>query len=277
MNLLKNAKFWLLGIAATLTVLQLQLAWRSGHKELIEPSFLCWVAVWFLVWRNRSSLRLESGTAATSVGLLLIVWVLIRSAAVVEYDAFLRFSPFVSALGLALLASGFGVRQYWRELLILGFVAIPSTSLLSTIDLSPLTAEFATSVLWYLGYPVMQQGVNIVLPTGVVEVYEGCSGSQLILQLLTLTFLFLVVFPSRLISKLLIPLIAVLIGFVVNGIRVAIMAVLFANSNRPAFDYWHIGAGSQIFSIIAVILLGVFCYFLPFETEWEIEADAEEI
>ncbi|MGV0028639.1 cyanoexosortase A [Phormidesmis priestleyi] len=277
MNLLKDAKFWLLGIAVTLTVIQLQLTWSSGHNELIEPSFLCWIAVWFLVWRKRSTVKLESGATATSLGLLLIFWVLIRSTAVSGYDSFLRFSPFVSALGLALVASGFRLKQYWREWLILSFITIPSTSLLSTIDLSPLTAEFATSILWYLGYPVMQQGVNVVLPTGVVEVYDGCSGSHLILQLLTLTFLFLVVFSNHLISKLLIPLIAVLIGFIVNGIRVAIMAVLFASSNRSAFDYWHIGAGSQVFSVIAVMLLGVFCYFLSTDGEWGVEADAEEI
>jgi cyanoexosortase A len=275
-NLLKDAKFWLLGIAATLTVIQLQLAWRSDHNELIEPSFLCWIAVWFLVWRKHATLKLESGATATSLGLFLIFWVLLRSASVAGYDSFLRFSPFVSVLGLALIASGFRLKQYWREGLILSFVTIPSTSLLSTIDLAPLTAEFSTSILWYLGYPVTQQGVNVVLPTGVVEVYEGCSGAHLILQLLTLTFLFLVVFPNGLIPRLMIPMIAVLTGFIVNGIRVAIMAVLFASSNRSAFDYWHIGAGSQVFSVIAVILLGVFCYFLATDEAWGGEADAEE-
>lgn len=271
--LIKNAKFWLLGIAVTLTTLQLHLTWQSRHDELLEPSFLCWAAAWFLIWRKQLTLRFESGVTATILGLALIAWVLARSASISGYDSFLRFSPFISALGLGLLLSGKKLNQHWRELLVLGFIAVPSTSLLSTVNISGLTAEFATSILWYLGYPVLQQGVNIILPTGAVEVYEGCSGTELIFQLLTLAFLFLVLFPTNLIQKLIAPVSAIVIGFVINSIRVAIMAALFAASNRSAFDYWHIGAGSQVFSLIAVFLLGSFFYFFSAQQEdWEAES-----
>jgi exosortase/archaeosortase family protein len=53
----------------------------------------------------------------------------------------------------------------------------------------------------------------------------------------------------------------VLLGFIVNGIRVALMAILVASSNKSAFTYWHGGDGSLIFAIISMVLFGIFCWF----------------
>ena len=45
--------------------------------------------------------------------------------------------------------------------------------------------------------------------------------------------------------------------FLVNGVRVALMAVLVALSDGEAFEYWHLGDGSLIFSAIAVFSLAL--------------------
>ncbi|WP_409197237.1 archaeosortase/exosortase family protein [Chroococcidiopsis cubana] len=37
-------------------------------------------------------------------------------------------------------------------------------------------------------------------------------------------------------------------AFVVNGVRVAILAILHAYTAEATFKYWHIGTGSQVFS-----------------------------
>jgi cyanoexosortase A len=262
-----DAKFLLLGVAVALTTLHLTLVWRSEHPELLEPSVLCWSAAWFLTWRQDWS-KFNSGRTATSVGVLAIAWILLRSASITGYDSFLRFAPVISGVSLVLLASGFGqLRQYWRELVILGFIAIPTTSLMAALDISRPTADFASNLLWYAGYPVTQQGVNLIMPTGTVEVYSGCSGIGLIFQLLTLTFIFVMLFPLSRLQTLMLPIIAVIVGFVINGIRVALMAILFAQSKREAFDYWHLGNGSLIFSLIAVSLLGGVCYHLLEQAE----------
>ncbi len=277
MNLLNHSKFWLLGIAAALTLLQLHLAWLSHHNELLEPSVLCWAAVWFSLWRRHDSLKLSSGIVSTTLGILVIAWVLVRSGSVSGYDSFLRFSPIASALGLALLASDFkGLKLYRREFLILAFMMIPMTSVMSLVDLSPLTAKFATTLLWHLGFNVTQQGVNISLPTGTVEVYEGCSGITFVVQSLTLAFLLLMLFVTSPIQKLFIPLLGAVTAFVVNGIRVALMAVLFASYDRALFDYWHIGYGSQIFSMISIALFGLGCYFIVSQIDPSDEAYGAE-
>jgi len=46
---------------------------------------------------------------------------------------------------------------------------------------------------------------------------------------------------------MLFPIVAVLVAFVVNGVRVALMAILVAYSSQEAFEYWHTGTGSEIF------------------------------
>lgn len=276
MKAFSNARYLLLAIGAMLTTLHLTLIWKSQHHGvLLESCLLCWSAAWYILWRKRDELMLKSTIAASSIGFLLIAWVLLRSLLVSGYDSFLRFSPIASGLGLALVASGFALRQYWRELLVLAFLVLPTTTILSSIDISPLTADFGGSLLWYAGVPVSQQGVNLYLPSGSVEVYRGCSGMQLIWQLLSLSFLFLMVFPLNWFRSLLIPIAGALIAFVVNGIRVALMAILVNEGNRAAFDYWHVGDGSLIFSMVAVMLFGALCYVLlgqAEETEEEVEA-----
>jgi exosortase/archaeosortase family protein len=62
-------------------------------------------------------------------------------------------------------------------------------------------------------------------------------------------------------QKIVVPIIAVLIGFIVNAARVALMAVLVSLSQPEAFKYWHEGNGSVIFSMIAVFIFGLFCWF----------------
>ena len=212
---------------------------------------------------------------ASTIGLLGIAWVLLRSLAVSEYDSFLRFAPLASGFSVVLLASGFSLRPYWRELLTLGLMTIPTTTLLSQIDISPLTAEVSGSLLWYSGFPVTQEGVTLHLSTGSVEVYPGCSGLQLIWQHLSLGILFVLLFPIGPIRSLMVILAGALIAFSTNSIRVALMAVLFAQNHRDAFDYWHMGNGSLIFSMISVLLFGLLCYvLLEFADRTEEEAQA---
>lgn len=261
MKAFSNAPYLLLAIGTALTVLHLTLVWKSGHHGiLLESSYLCWAAMWWMVWRKRDQLNLTSTVTASTIGALCVAWVLLRSLFVVGYDSFLRFAPIASGIGLALLASGFAIKQYWRELLTLAFLIFPTTTLLSQIDISPLTADFSGSLLWYGGFPVSQQGLVLFMPAGSVEVYWGCSGIQSIWQLFMISFLFLMLFPLGWIRSILITLAGTIIAFVVNGLRVVLMAVLVNQGNRDAFDYWHTGQGSLIFSMVAVMLFGVLCY-----------------
>lgn len=260
---LQNTQFWLLAIAAGLITVHLNLSWRiSGDFDQLSISLLCWGVLLSLLWEKRHTLSLESDIFSSLLGLLLIAFVVLRSWFVVNFDTLVDLSPLIAGLGLAMIASGVkGLQQYWQELIIILALTLPVGLLIDRIDISLLTAKFSTFVLSHLGFEVSRQGVYINLPNGAVEVYPGCSGMESILRLLRISAVFLVMFPTNLAKILLVPIVAILIAFVVNAVRVALMTVLVAYSNREAFDYWHLGTGSQIFFLITVLLFGLFCYF----------------
>lgn len=281
----RYTQFVLLGIAAALTTLQLQLVWNTGQFVALEPYALCYAALWFMLWRKRHSLKrhcanrinLKSTVIANGVGLTCILWVLYRSTLITNYDVVLRFFPIISGLGLALIGFGLSeLKSYWRELLILSFLMISSTAVMGLFDISHATATLAGNLLWYSGFPVLQEGTKLILPTGFVDVYSGCSGIQSMVQLLTLAFLFTMLFPMGWLQVLLIPIAAIAVAFLVNGIRVAMMAVLFAQANIDAFDYWHHGDGSQLFSMTAVLLFGGVCYFCLEQFDAQIDTQPTE-
>ena len=263
LKLIKNLPFWLLSLAAGSIALHLSLTWRSENNDLFSCSLLFWIAVSYLIWEKRDRLNLESDIFSSFFGLSLITLVLFKSMHLFGDDVFLRISPFLSVLGLGLLASGFkGLKQYWQELLLFGFIAVPWESIYLFIDLSLLTAKFATFVLWLLGFEVSRQGVLVILPTGSIEVYDGCSGLRMILQLLGIALIFVLIVADSCKQKILLPILAIILGFVVNGVRVALMGVLVALSDQEAFKYWHLGNGSLIFSLIAVMIFALICVLL---------------
>lgn len=265
---LKKPHFWLLAIAAGLVAINLTLTWRAGDVAHLGMSILFWIAIASILWEKRQSLSFETNLFSRILGVLLMAGILLASTSLAD-ENIIRVLPFISALGLGILASGFkGLKQYWQELTILFFLGVPSV-LLSTpmTDISPITARFSAFILWYSGFAVSRQGVYISLPKGTIEVYAGCSGIEAMTYLLGLAVIFVVMFPTNLNQKILVPIVGVTLGFVVNGFRVALMAVLVASSNPKAFEYWHEGDGSLIFGMISVLLFGFFCLLLLRQAE----------
>lgn len=263
-RLIQNPSLWLLAIAGGLIAIDLSLSWRSAPDlSQLSMSLLCWGAVLSLLWEKRHTLSLESDVLSSGAGLLLIGFVLLRSLLMTSFDSVFELLPLISGIGLALVASGVKrLGQYRQELLIILALNIPIGLVINRIELlSNATAKFATMLLTYCGVEVYRQGINIFIPPrGAVEVAAGCSGWETIFPLLQLSVLFLVMFPTGLIAKICVPLMAVSIAFIVNGVRVAIMALLVAYSTQETFEYWHLGTGSQIFFLIATLMFGCVCY-----------------
>ena len=82
----------------------------------------------------------------------------------------------------------------------------------------------------------------------------------MMLQLLGLSWIVFAVSKTSWQQKIWLTIAAILIGFIVNGIRVALMAVLVALSDLQGFTYWHVGNGSLIFSAISVLIFGAICW-----------------
>lgn len=259
---LTDTQFWLLGTAASLIIIHVTLANRLGDQSFLMLSFLFWFAASSLVWQKRDRLDLTSRFFPSFIGWLPIVILLIRSLSPPTLN-FLGVYPFVAALGLGLLASGFtGLWQYREALVILFSLGVPKAIFEPLIDISILTAKFATAVLWYFGQSVSRQGTVIALPEGAINVNSYCSGQDVMFYLLGLSVLALLMYPLSSCRKWLVPFVGVLVAFVVNGLRIVLMALLINAQKHQAFDYWHHGHGSLIFSFIAVTTFGLFYLFL---------------
>jgi cyanoexosortase A len=264
-KLSSDIRYLLLILSGLLVTFQFYIFSKLDDGRLSEIFIIFGSAILYLIWEKRLQLELTASFFASLVGGSIIGLVLIKSAFLAEYDPFLRFIPLLFAIGLILIASGFkGSTQYLRELFLLCFFAPSPTALTSIFDLSPYTAKLGADILFYLNVPVQREGVYIYLQGGGVEVYSGCSGIEAVLHLLGLSAILIVMFPMSWTFKLILPIIAMSVAFFINGFRVAIMAVLSTSPQKDAFEYWHKGTGSLIFSLISVLIFGLIFYFLVY-------------
>ena len=269
----KNNPFLLLIITAFLITIYLTSTWKVGSDLVM--SGLSMFVVCFMVWEKRQDLTLQSSLIAKLFGVVLIAIMLLKlSPELFRGSSFLfaiaqrspissvRVSIFIFAIGLGIIASGFqGLKQYWKELIIIFFVSISSVIVIVGLDPSLITAKFSSFLLWCLGFNVYLQDVYIYLPRGAVEVGKPCAGGTTIDYLLGISVILIFMFPLKRIYAIIVPIIGVTIAFVVNGFRVVLMAILVDSKDMLAFEYWHRGDGSLIFTMIASAIFVTF-YFL---------------
>ena len=259
--------FGLIIIATGLVTLNMTLLWKLGDIAHFWMSIVFWLAVGSLLWEKQDILKQSEGKSdvlSTVAGTILIAFILFKSAMVSsKFDTFLRIAPFLSGLGLSLIAVGFqDLKQYWRELVILFFHGIPSVITSPLVDIvTSITAKSAYYSLWYVGFNVTREGNYVALPTGRVFVDGGCSGMEAMNYLLGLSVVCLLMFPTKQ-NKALVIAVAVAFGFIINVFRVAGMALLVASNRLDLFKYWHEGEGSLVVGMVAVILFGIFYQYM---------------
>jgi cyanoexosortase A len=253
---LKQSNFWLFAIAVGLTIIQLDLNWKLlGSIDALTLRGLFLTGILYLIWKKQHILNLKSDLFSTLIGLFLISFILIKSLSLFWFESFfVKIFALFSFFGVALIASGIkGLKQYWQEFIIL-LLSLSDGLLLSLVaakvDVSLLAAKVSNFVLWYLGFSVYRQGVNVILPTGGIEIYPGCSGLNAIL------------FPINISQKVLLPIIAVSLAFIINIFRLILMTLLVANYNHQGFEYWHGESGNQIFSTISILAFGFVCHWI---------------
>lgn len=251
-------RYSLLSLLSTLILLHLSLVLRSNNTDLVGSSLLYWFSALLIFRQKHVKLNVQSNPIAIILGTLILIPVLIKSTFITGNDIGLRFLPFCSIAGLSLIASG-SLKPYWRELLLLSIFTIPPGLILLFFDPSAITAKVAGFSLWLLGFDVVVQGVLVSLPKGSIEVYSACAGVATMLQLFGVSLMYLFLQPTQQYQKLLIPISALLLAFILNALRVALMAVLVALGDEQAFEYWHIGNGSLVFSVVAVALFCCSC------------------
>ncbi|NCJ05003.1 cyanoexosortase A [Synechococcales cyanobacterium C] len=265
---LQNPVVWLAALGLCLAILNLTLAWiYTRNADLVAIMALFWGGVGYLLWNRYPSLTLRSDLFSTIGGGILVTWGLYRGWVMLTYDPFIRIQPFILALGLGMIGSGAKrLPQYAKELGLLLVLALPEgvlgNALEQGVNLSVLAARSTTAILWYLGFDVTRDGVNVILPGGGVRVYRGCSGLKATLELLRLSLAYLVIFPSYWWEKLVVPVVAVTLAYSINLIRLVLMTILAAAQRKQAFEFWHVGSGSNLFPVASMLLFAGFCLWI---------------
>lgn len=254
---------WLVAIAGCLFFVHVTLDFQRGSYGHLSISLLFWIAIATLISERRNHLRLGTDWAALILGALTLLG-LMGIAIAKPRGIVLGFYPFVGAISLGLMASGFrGLMQYRREIFGLLCLGLPKLISLQTFDLSPATAAFSTLLMWYSGFPVQRQGTQIFLrPNGVLNVIPECSGLNLMLYMFGISVIFLMLFPTSRRNSILFPGLAIALGFFLNGIRISLLTFLSAADNQSAFDYWHSEEGALFFVLLSVGLFGLLCWVL---------------
>ena len=252
-------------IPIILAVINLHLLSQAKDEAQLGLSALFFFAVGSMIWDKRKSLSLYTDKISIVLGILMIVGMLSQSFDVepTKTISIYRIFPFLIAIASGLIASGFkGLKQYKIEIMILFFLGIPSYILVyanqyGIMHLGALTAPSSAFMLTYIGYEVeLVEKVYIYLPGGAVHVDWSCAGADLICYMLAMGVLTVSMFPIR--KKYNLPVIsfAVFLAFIVNSMRVALMAILVAAGEDEAFKFMHEGNGSLVFGVICVCLFG---------------------
>ena len=173
---------WLTAIAGGLFFIHLTLDFQRKSYGHLSISLLFWMAIATLISERRHKLYLGSDPVSFGLGGLIVIG-LIGIAIRSPRGIVLGFYPLVGAIGLALIASGIRyLGQYRNELLGFLCLGLPKLISLQTFDISPLTASFSTTLMWYVGLPVQREGILITLPpNSTVQVVPECSGLNLML------------------------------------------------------------------------------------------------
>ncbi|WP_299408428.1 cyanoexosortase A [Acaryochloris sp. IP29b_bin.148] len=264
---IKIPAFVLLGLSGVLFAIYCTVTLRADKFAHLAMSLVFLCAALSNLWDNRLSLKLGTNALSIAIGSGLVGAVLYQSWQP-PTGLYLGFAPFIVALGMMGLASGVqALGQYQVELVTLFCLGVPKLLLKILPDISPLTAQFSTYLLWYSGFSVQLTDNVIRLPDGAVRVVPSCSGLNLITYMLAITAIFLLMFPLPITAKIWAPFVAVMLGFFINGIRVALLALLSTKNNPALFDYWHSNEGALLFVMLTVVLFGLFCWWIVRQTE----------
>jgi exosortase/archaeosortase family protein len=99
------------------------------------------------------------------------------------------------------------------------------------------------------GYAMTADGNILRMPNDALNVVSGCSGLYGITLLFVLAALVAALFPTTARQRVALFASSVLIGFLVNAARIAVLAVAVMRGEDTMFEYWHQGLGSMFFTI----------------------------
>lgn len=235
--------------------------WRSNPDY--SHGFLVPVISGYLCWTKREAfqklpLRPNAwGIVLLVLGLAIFVLGTVSQGGVSQQ----RYSFILVLIGLVLLL--FGIDHLRLVSFPLGFLVlmIPLPGVLEPEILFPLqlfAAKAATTILFFLGIPVLREGTIIQLAGSTLEVAEACSGIRSLLSLVALGTIYAYFTQRNFWIRLVISSCAIPIAIFANALRVAgtgLLAHLYGT--QVAEGFYHHFSGWLMFVFALLLFVGV--------------------
>jgi exosortase len=213
----------------------------------------------FVIWQERSRFAVVR-VCPTWWGLPLVVAGLgILVLGQLGAEIFLaRISLLVVLAGLVILFLGW---SFFRELLFpwaFLFLMIPIPAIVFnqiTFPLQILASKVASTVLPWMGVPVLREGNVIILPAMALEVAEACSGIRSLMSLLTLAVIYGYLMEQKNSIRVLLAFAAIPIAVAANSFRIVGTGLLVQYWDPArAQGFFHEFSGWLIF-VISLLML----------------------
>jgi exosortase/archaeosortase family protein len=235
----------------------------SAPLEFTVFVIVLWAVAWLPVEDLMPSLVYRRG--ARRVFLVSLAWVaiLVRGMVVQSYaDPIIPLFPIISVILLVILLGGFPLLHRFREALyILSLMPVLAwlPRLVPTERLSHSAASFAAFFLRSFGVDIVQTGSRLTVGSSAVNVAGPCSGNEIMVQAFVVALLALIIFPMpKRWLRFSFLLLAPVLGWVVNGLRVALLAIIASLdpmssvNDSGIFGFFHLGEGGMVFSGLGI-------------------------
>jgi cyanoexosortase A len=257
---LDNRELWGL-LAAIFALYLLQLSLLTQMPDVALNLMLVMGGAVLVLNSPPAGWQPRPGRIGRWVGVALLVVMLWFGQRLMSSDLISSLLPLLAGIALALLAAPASkLRPFLKSFCVLAL--LPVVSAVNTLTplgpLSVVTAWLAKQMLSICGYTAVQLGTLVKLQGGGVIVSGACAGLSMILQLLLVAVIFALAFPMRhRWQNGLLIVVAPLLGLVVNGMRITLLA-LFVTSSLPNrqwwFEFFHDHWGSLLFSGVGMQL-----------------------
>lgn len=257
---LDNRELWGL-LAAIFALYLLQLSLLTQMPDVALNLMLVMGGAVLVLNSPPAGWQPRPGRIGRWVGVALLVVMLWFGQRLMSSDLISSLLPLLAGIALALLAAPASkLRPFLKSFCVLAL--LPVVSAVNTLTplgpLSVVTAWLAKQMLSICGYTAVQLGTLVKLQGGGVIVSGACAGLSILLQLLLVAVIFALAFPMRhRWQNGLLIVVAPLLGLVVNGMRITLLA-LFVTSSLPNrqwwFEFFHDHWGSLLFSGVGMQL-----------------------
>lgn len=266
LNAERRMRFWQAAVLAALLLwMYLPILYHLAAQWWNDPNFShgFFVPVFsaLVIWQERSRLAAARVRPSWWGALFLVAGLCILVLGQMGAEIFLsRVSLLIVLAGLIVLFLGW---SFFRRLLFpwaLLFLMIPIPAIVFnqiTFPLQILASKVASTVLPWMGVPVLREGNIINLPAMALEVAEACSGIRSLISLLTLAAIYGYLMERKNSIRILLVLAAIPIAVAANSFRIVGTGLLVQYWDpAKAQGFFHEFSGWLIF-VISLLLLFV--------------------